>query len=263
MNTAALEIELMTLPTQDNLPSDDGEPMETERHIKQMDLLIKTLEPWLATRQDGYVGGNMFVYYSAQQWRHQDFKGPDVFVALEVPPGERKSWVSWQEGKTPDVVIELLSDSTAKYDKTKKKHLYQTQLKVAEYFWYDPFNSDDFKGFQLVGGVYQELPLEAQQYLVSHQLGLTLIRWLGTYRGVETTWLRWATLAGELLLLPEETQLQRANAEAQRADTEAQRANVEAQRANVEAQRAHQEAQARQQAEAEIARLTALLAERS
>lgn len=259
--TVAAEVKL-TLPTQDDLPCDDGEPMETERHIKQMDLLIASLEPWLVEHQKGYVSGNMFVYYSAQQLRHQDFKGPDVFVVLDVPLGERKSWVSWQEGKTPDVVIELLSESTAHYDKTQKKRIYQTQMKVAEYFWYDPFNSEDLKGFRLNGGIYQEIPLQNQSFLVSQQLGLTLVRWLGVYRNVKTTWLRWATLEGMLLLLPDEAERQRAEVERQRAEVERQRAETEAQRAEAEAQRAESEAQARRSAEAEIARLKALLAEK-
>ena len=53
-------------PTQAELPCDDGEPMETQRHI-QLDLLINSLLPWLEARDDGYVGGNMFVYYSLDQ----------------------------------------------------------------------------------------------------------------------------------------------------------------------------------------------------
>ena len=111
----------LSLPTQDDLPSDDGVPMETERHKKQMDLLIYPLAPWLD--QKGYVGGNMFVYYSIKQVRYQDFKGPDVFVVLDVPNRERKSWVVWEEGKTPDIVIELLSESTAEYDRNGKKRV--------------------------------------------------------------------------------------------------------------------------------------------
>jgi Uma2 family endonuclease len=38
-------------------------------------------------------------------------------VVLDVPRRERKSWVVWEEEKAPDVVIELLSESTAKKDK--------------------------------------------------------------------------------------------------------------------------------------------------
>lgn len=95
--------------------------METWRHYVQMQLLINTLEPWLEKRGEGFVGGNMFVYYSLAQIRNQDFKGPDFFVVLDVPRGERKSWVVWEEGKGPDVVIELLSASTAEYDKAAQR----------------------------------------------------------------------------------------------------------------------------------------------
>jgi hypothetical protein len=52
-------------------------------------------------RQDVYVGGNMFVYFSLDQVRHEDFREPDFFVVLGVPRRERKSRVVWQEGKGP------------------------------------------------------------------------------------------------------------------------------------------------------------------
>ncbi len=48
-------------PTQDDLPCDDGVPLETQRHKLQMDLLIEILQPSLANRHNGYVGGNMFL----------------------------------------------------------------------------------------------------------------------------------------------------------------------------------------------------------
>lgn len=86
-------------PTQEELPYDDGVPMESARHKAQMDLLIDGLRPWLSQRGDGFVGGNMFVYYSLAQVRNQDFKGPDFFAVLDVPQGERESWVVWEEGK--------------------------------------------------------------------------------------------------------------------------------------------------------------------
>ena len=126
---------VLRLPTQDELPSEDGIPMETQRHKLQMDLLIYPLIPWLKNREDGYVGGNMFVYFSSAQVKNQDFRGPDVFVVLGVPKGERKSWVVWEEGKAPDVVIELLSEKTALEDKTTKKQIYQERLRIPEYFW--------------------------------------------------------------------------------------------------------------------------------
>src|SRR2546428_1341003 len=119
--------------TENDLPCDDGIPMETERHVLQMFLLIETLRAYWEDRDDVYVGGNMFVYFSPNQVLTHDFRGPDVFVAQGVKKRERKSWVVWQEGKPPDVVIELMSESTADFDKNEKKQVYQDKLKAPEY----------------------------------------------------------------------------------------------------------------------------------
>ena len=220
---------LILPPTQEELPYDDGTPMESQRHKMQMDLLIDTLQPWLEQREDGYVGGNMFVYYSLAQVKNKDFKGPDFFVVLGVPQGERKSWVVWEEEKAPDVVIELLSESTATVDKNEKKLIYQNQMRVPEYFWYDPFNANDWAGFSIHNSIYQPIPVNSQNQLVSQSLGLALQRWQGSYKGIEATWLRWETLEGELLPTAEEI----AQEESQRAEQESQRAEQERQRANM------------------------------
>ena len=205
---------------QNELPSCDGIPMETERHKLQMDLLINSLKPWLGER--GYVGGNMFMYFSPNQVKNEDVKGPDVFVALGSSNHERKSWVVWEEKKSPDIVIELLSKTTAKFDKEKKKPIYQNQLGVQEYYWFDPHNPNDFQGFELtkrvksVKGVYKELPFKNDGF-ISQQLGLKLFLWRGVYDRINTVWLRWALQTGELLLLPQEIEAKRANAAEQRA----------------------------------------------
>ena len=60
-------LDVVLPPTQDELPYDDGMPMESERHILQMHLLMETLRLWWADRQEFYVGGNMFVYFSLEQ----------------------------------------------------------------------------------------------------------------------------------------------------------------------------------------------------
>lgn len=74
-------------PTQAELPCDDGIPIKSQRHKAQIDLLIDRLSPWLAERADGYVGGNMFVYFSMAQLRNHDFREPDFFAVLNVPTG--------------------------------------------------------------------------------------------------------------------------------------------------------------------------------
>ncbi len=54
---------------------DDGAEMESNRHRIAMTVLIRSLEQGLANRNDFFVGGNMFIYYSAKQIRNQDFRG--------------------------------------------------------------------------------------------------------------------------------------------------------------------------------------------
>ncbi len=230
------------LPTQADLPCSDGNKKETYRHKLQMDLLIDTLQPYLRSRSDGFVSGDMFVYYSLKQVKNQDFKGPDFFAVLGVPKGERLSWVCWEEGKSPDVVIELLSPSTARFDKTDKKDIYQDAMKVGEYYWYNPFNSNDFKGFQLQNSRYQELQPDAQGNLPSHTLGLQLVRWEGEYYEVSATWLRWAYPDGRLIpnreerVIAAEAGVVQAQAEAVQAQAEAVQAQAEAVQAQVQAQ---------------------------
>jgi Uma2 family endonuclease len=232
-------------PTQADLPYDDDEKMETQRHKLQMELLIDGLLPWLEAREDGYVGGNMFVYYSLEQVKNKGYKGPDVFVALDVPKGERLSWVSWEEGKPPDVVIELLSDSTATFDKTKKKQIYQNQMRVPAFYWFDPFNPQDWAGFHLQSGQYQPIQPNDQGHLACHVLDLTLAQWQGSFKQVEATWLRWASPNGDILLTAEE----QAHQQAEQAHQQAEQAYQQAEQAHQQAEQAHQRAT---QAEAQV-----------
>ena len=73
------EIELP--PTE--LIYDDGEPMESNRHRIAMNLLINTIEQEFVERDDFFVGGNMFIYYSTAQVKNKDFRGPDFFLVLD------------------------------------------------------------------------------------------------------------------------------------------------------------------------------------
>ncbi len=186
-------------PTQDELPYEDGEPMETDRHLLQIYLLRETLTLHWVERRDFFVGGNMFVYFSPDQDKTEHYRGPDFFVVLGVDGlRERKSWVVWEEKKGPDVVVEFLSDRTARFDRTEKKRIYETMLRVPEYFWFDPF-SGELAGFTLRDGKYFPIVPDERGRLVSQQLGLALTYWTGEYLRVTATWLRWETLDGTLL----------------------------------------------------------------
>jgi Uma2 family endonuclease len=224
-------------PTQDDLPYEDGEMAESNIHLLNPVLLMQALQRFLAGVRDAFVGANMFVYFSPDQVKTHGFRGPDFFVVLGAKQGARKSWVVWQEdGRAPDVVIEMLSDSTEYVDKSEKLRVYQDQLRVPEYFWFHPWNFE-VGGVRLVSGVYQPIASEPDGSLMCESLGLKLVVWEGTYEGLQSRWLRWMTLEGELLPTPHEVA-----AEAQSREDQ-QRARADA-------------------AEREIERLRQLLAER-
>jgi Uma2 family endonuclease len=219
----------------DELVTSDGEPMESERHVRQMTLLIESLDAGLE-RDDFYVGGNMFVYFSELQVRNNDFRGPDVFVVLDTVRRERKAWVVWEEnGLLPNVVIELLSESTAHIDRGEKKRIYARSLRVAEYFLFDPF-SKELEGFTLdpLSREYVAKEPDARGFLRSEQLGLYLGAVTSEPWGRSDQWLRW--IDGQGKLLPHSTEALRAETEALRAETEALR--KETARADRETQRA-------------------------
>ena len=210
-------------PSSATLICDDGEPMESARHQQQMAVLIESLDYAWRERSDFYVGGNMFLYFSEVQARNNDFRGPDVFVVTNTTRRERRAWVVWEEdGKTPDVIIELLSDSTEAVDRGEKMRVYARSLKVGEYFLFDPF-SGVFEGYELDArrqAYVPKAPLPSGQ-LHCDQLGLLLGKARGTLYAVTTEWLRWFDAEGRLLPMPSEhaiEQARRAAAEARRAD---------------------------------------------
>ena len=194
---------------------DDDEPLKSNRHRIAMNTLIRSLQQAWCDRNDFFTGGNMFIYYSSTQARNRDFRGPDFFVVLGVENRPRRSWMLWAEqGKYPHVIIELLSNSTAKVDKGFKKTLYQDTFRTPEYFWFHP-ETLEFQGFHLMGGQYQPLEPNAQGRLWSQQLELFL--------GVHSSQLRFFTPENQLVSTPEE----RAEIAQQQAETAQQQAQAE------------------------------------
>lgn len=204
----------------------DEPPLESDLHRDQIDLLIRLLKLWWRERQDFYASGNLTIYYSPNQKKSEYFRGPDFFVVLGTEKKDRKSWVVWQEdGKYPNVIVEILSNSTAAVDKGFKKQVYQDTFRTPDYFWFNPVTME-FQGFHLVDGKYQEIQPTTDGRLWSQQLEL----YLGVYEGK----LRLFTTENQLILSSEEL-------------------------AQQESLRAEQAEERAQQAEQEIARLRELL----
>jgi len=189
----------------------DGVPLESNRHRIAMNVLIDSALQALSSRSDFFTGGNMFVYYSRRQVMNQDFRGPDFFVALDVDGDrERQGWVVWEEeGRYPDVIVELMSPSTARVDLGLKKDLYERTFRTANYFVYDPFDPASLQGWHLAAAQrYQPLSPSDRGWLWCETLQLWLGTWEGRIRREPPTgtchWLRFYDRDGNLVPLPEE-----------------------------------------------------------
>src|SRR5258707_7998486 len=119
-------------------PTSSKKPMpETDWHRDLMHMLIAILKIFYRAQPRLYVSGNLLLFY--QRGNKRRHVSPDVFVVKGVAKGDRPNYLLWEEGKGPDIVIELTSSSTRKADLNKKFNLYQNTLKVKEYFLFDPY----------------------------------------------------------------------------------------------------------------------------
>ncbi len=224
-------VKVLERPKQIYYPESDGKPMaETDIHRDQMFDLITTLKEFYRDAPDVYVSGNLFIYY--EEGNIYKRVAPDVFVVKGVPKHERRTYRVWEEGKGPDVVIEVTSEETRREDQRGKRDLYERVLEVSEYFLYDPtgdYLRPPLQGYRLAKGVYHPIALRNGR-LRSRMLGLEL--------GVRENRLRlYDPPKGQWLPTPAEHAAAQRQAEAAR----------------------EREAAARRQAEAELARLRAEL----
>ena len=199
-------------------------PLESYLHLQQLLLLMACLDWLWKERTDYFAAGNLTIYYSPEQQKTRNFRGPDFFVVLNTERKPRKSWVVWEEGgKYPNVIIELLSPSTANIDRTTKKEIYQDIFRTPEYFWFSP-NTLEFQGFELIRGEYEPIKPNEKGQLWSKQLQLFL--------GIHEQKLRFFTPEGELVPTPEEsaqTEKQQREATQQQLETAQQQLELERQ----------------------------------
>ena len=160
-------------------PESDGKPMsETPVHRRATIDATEPLDGFFEKRSDVYVGSDMFVYYREGDLRCNVV--PDVWVAFGVAKlPERRTWLTWLEGKAPDFVLEITSKSTRREDEGRKKRLY-AQLGVREYWQFDPtgdYLDPILQGRELgPAGTYRNLVLEERDGVLcrSSLLGLDL-----------------------------------------------------------------------------------------
>jgi Uma2 family endonuclease len=173
---AAMSTVLTTNPLQTEIvyPTSDGRPMgETDLHRNVMVESIETLKRHFAG-QRVYVSGNLLLFYRpGDKHRHVS---PDVLVVRELEPRDRENYLLWEEGRAPNVVIEVTSRTTRGEDLNKKRKIYQDEVKVAEYFLFDPcaeYLKPRLQGYRLDRGRYVPILPDGER-LPSKELGLYL-----------------------------------------------------------------------------------------
>ncbi len=200
------------LPTMYDLPSEYvGEPgLPDEFHIFQPRLLADTFQPPSYETDEVFIGSDLNLYYDPRHtlW----YKRPDWFAVLGISRlyqqrEMRLSYVVWQEGIDPTVVVELLSPGTEKEDLGQtlrevnqpptKWEVYERILRIPYYIIFDRY-TDNLQLFQNIAGRYQEITFtKTPVWLPSIELSIGL--WQGTFQGIERLWLRWYDSQGDLI----------------------------------------------------------------
>jgi Uma2 family endonuclease len=247
-------------------PEEPGLP--DEFHDLQPQLLSSTLHLAEYSRDNWFTGSDLNVYYDVHHplWH----KRPDWFLAVDVPRlyngcEMRQSYVLWQEGRPPAVVVELLSPGTEREDLGRfyeednsvpavenelssrglespdripgKLEVYERYLAVPHYIVFSRY-TQQLRYFKRNGSRYCEQPLQAEPPLIwldDLKIGLGL--WQGEFDGISRSWLRWCDAIGNWFLTEAETAERRAEAERQAKEQIQQQVEQAEQRAERLAQR--------------------------
>ena len=96
---------------------------------------------------------------------YQGILFPDLLVAFHVDPQAgvaRKGYLIPEQGKPPDFVMEVASETTARRDETVKRDAYAS-MRVGEYWRFDPTGGQQYQtalaGDRLAGGVYEPISI--------------------------------------------------------------------------------------------------------
>ncbi len=158
-------------------PSSDGEPMaESDWQYGALTDTVSALRVRFRDRPDVYIAGDMLVYYRMNDNRVS--VAPDVYAVFGTTGNHRRhSWFVWREGKAPDFVLEIASQSTWERDAVEKRDIY-AGMGVTEYWRFDPTGecfTPALVGERLEDGEYREIPLSSEDSILrghSDVLGL-------------------------------------------------------------------------------------------
>ncbi len=239
------EVELDYKIDYDSLVTEDHKPVDRIFVEKLHRLLTHPLyASW-----PGPGAGRPFLVLANVGWFYQEKKEavvPDCLLSLDVTcpqdlqVKEGHSYYQWQMRKSPDVIVEIVSDKVGG-EESFKKTLYAKQG-VSYYAVFDPrhiLSRETLRTYKRSGRVYR--PVEPGPW---ESIGLGLRLWQGRFEDVEDTWLRWCDAESEIIPTGEE-----------RAAALAERARQADKRARQAAKRARQADERIRELEAELRRL--------
>ncbi|MCU0446227.1 MAG: Uma2 family endonuclease [Microscillaceae bacterium] len=222
-------------PDYEQFITEDDTPVDNIFSEMQQRLLIDPLHVNQWTERDFWASSNVGIYYAIDK----PCVVPDMFLSFNVKKPETwfdkkdKCYFTWVVGKSPDLVVEVISNKIGKED--EEKMAIYARMGVSYYILIDPYlhlYPNRLNVFELTKNhTYERLENE---FAFMEEVNLGIMIWEGLFEKEPAPWGRWCTKEGNVLL----TGAERAEQEAQRAEQEAQRAEQEAQRAEQEAQRA-------------------------
>ncbi len=235
----------------EELPYEDGKPVDSELQDLIAHLLKSVLAYIWAYRQDWFFGIDIGWYYDPDK----SAIAPDAFLSLGVQRirGEnlRLSYVTWEEnGVIPSLVLEVVS-KTPGGEYKKKKKIY-AENGVLYYVVYAPLRKRKRKLsiYRLNDEDKYELLEDNPAWMP--EIGLGIGSEVGTYQGINREWLYWYDRDGRRYPTAEEAQRQAEVQQliAEQAQQQAERRQRQERQARRQAeQRQRQERQARRQAE--------------
>jgi hypothetical protein len=215
-------------PNLDHIVTEDGAAVDNLFSEKQMRLLTEPLFSSWPGPGDGrpFVAmGNVGLFYGL----FQPPLVPDTLLSLDVRLPEEvwekhhRSYFTWEYGKPPDVVIEIVSNTVGE-ELGKKLELY-AQVGVLYYIVYDPHRFLRGEVLRMFDLERRSLKPRAQHWMPDIGLGVRL--WQGRYEDLTGSWLRWCLEDGS----PLPTGAERIIQERERAEQERERAEQERERA--------------------------------
>ncbi|MBC7795840.1 MAG: Uma2 family endonuclease [Pyrinomonadaceae bacterium] len=225
----------------EQLITEDDEPVDNIFSERQQKILTETLyASWKPMTKTGeprtfFAAANIGLYGKFEYVLNPIV--PDVLVSLDVTAPtnvhekRHRSYMIWEFGKPPDLVLEIVSNK--KGNELNDKMSKYAKLAISYYVVFDPtrFLSDDvLRVYEKSAGNGYELREDFS--IPALDLKLTIHK--STFEGIEDDWLSWTDYNGEVLPTSQEV----ADEEKRRADEEMKRANDETKRADKSENRA-------------------------